>query len=265
MCRWASFVGEGIEAHLADVREATLGQLTGLSLPLGTGTAPRVTRLLRGAPQLTDVTLVGQWPSVVPLSTALAALPASLQSLRLSNAERVAPALIALTQTCPGLKTLALSHCALSAVDVAAIVDAGVFDRLTSLTLHHVGLDDDAAWRWARRRSPGAIRTLDLEEAAIGSRTVEDAFVELIDAGWLSGLEVLRVANHGLGRERLQHLLRTADVDSLRALTLSCTGLDGDDANALLSLKQRQPALRVFVSSSGLDGTVERAINADGP
>lgn len=191
-----------------------------------------------------------------------AALPAELQSLQIRWVERgLNPLLAALLPARPALTRLSLQHCRL---DVAALARSGGFDRLQALQLHGAGIDDGQAHGWAQRRASGALRELDIEDSAIdGQRCMQQGLIELIDAGWLDGLQSLRLGYHPLGGALLQHALDHADWRQLHTLKLWVVALEDADAERLLAQRDRLPALlELEVQYSQLGHETERRLQA---
>lgn len=189
------------------------------------------------------------------LRAILAALPAGVEALSLSwaglDGEAVGP-LVDFLPGRPGLRALKLHHTRLRAEGFAALGQAGAFDHLASLTLHGAALDDRAAAAWAGRPSPGVLRSLGLQDDPFdGGFVMEYGLGSLADAGWLSGLEELRLGYHPLRGEVLVHVLATADWSRLRALRLWASPFGEADARALLGARGRLPELRVVEAGDG--------------
>jgi hypothetical protein len=140
---------------------------------------------------------------------------------------------------------LALHACPLGAAGIGLLVERGCFDRLSELTLRNVRLDDEAANRWANRRSPGRLRVLDLEEEFFdGNHMMRGpGLIALAEAGWLDGVESLVLSYHHTTGDAFARILDRADLSRLRHLRLHCTGFDANAAEQLREAEGKLPAL----------------------
>lgn len=203
----------------------------------------------------------------IGLAAVLDALPVALERLWIHDvhlgppfAERLAACVVAR----PSLVGLHLHACKVGADGLHALVERGAFDGLAELTLHGAQLDDAAACDWARRRAPGRLRVLDLEEQYFdGNHAMQgDGLAALAEAGWLDGLESLTLSYHQFSGDSLARVLARADLTQLRHLRLWCAGVQPGDAAELRAARAtRLPALEHFeLAYSQLGDPAEREL-----
>jgi hypothetical protein len=209
----------------------------------------------------------------VALAAILEALPDKLERLWIHDvrwgsgaAERISFARL-LADTLakrPHVVGLAVHACELGPEGMATLLERGAFDRLGELTLRCVRLDDAAAAIWARHRSPGTLRKLELDEQFFENK---DSIMEgpgllaLAEAGWLDRLESLTLSHHRFRGDVLAQVLERADLRALRHLKLSCTGMNATDAARLRAARDKLPALEhLELEISGLDLGSEYAL-----
>lgn len=201
------------------------------------------------------------------LAAILDALPSGLERLWIHDvhlgpcfAERLAACVVAR----PSLVGLHLHACLVGAEGLRTLFERGVLDGLVELTLHGAQLDDAAACDWARRRAPGRLRVLDLEEQCFdGNHAMQgDGLAALAEAGWLDGLESLTLSYHQFSGDSLARVLARADLTQLRHLRLWCAGVLPGDAAALRAARAtRLPALEhLELSYSQLGDPAEREL-----
>lgn len=202
------------------------------------------------------------------LDAILDALPIGLERLWIhdvrigsSFARRLADALA----TRPHLTGLALHHCELGSAGIATLAECGALDRLAELTLRGVRLDDDAAATWARRRSSGALRRLDLEEQFFDGQDKMmqgSGLIALADAGWFDALQSLSLSYHQMRGDAWAQTLDRADLRQLSHLRLHCTGFDASDAERLRAAPDRLPSLEhLELAYTHLGDPAERTLN----
>jgi hypothetical protein len=202
------------------------------------------------------------------LALILDALPAGLERLWIHDV-RIDPTCFAqlladALAMRPSFVGLAVHACPLGPEGVATLVERGAFDRLTELTLRGVRLDDAAATSWARHRSTGTLRKLDLEEQFFDgkdSMMAGPGLLALAEGGWLDRLESLTLSYHRLCGDTLARVLERADLRELRHLKLFCTGFDLSDAARLRAARVQLPALEhLELSYTQLGDADERAL-----
>lgn len=213
--------------------------------------AVAIERFLRapGTRHLRELTLGLAGATAPRVAAILDALPRGLERLWIHDVRDhggFAEQLSACVAARPGLVGLAVHACELGAAGLRTLVDGGAFDRVAELTLHGVRLGDTEATEWARRRAPGHLRVLDLEEQYFdGDHAMKgEGLAALAEAGWLDGLESLALSYHQLGGEPLVRVLERADLTKLRHMRLWCTGTELADAERLRAARATKlPAL----------------------
>ena len=215
--------------------------------------AAALTKLLGANPQLRSFScdLVGAERDAV--LAVLAALPHGLQALtlqwvRCDVGAQLGPALARL----PQLESLALESMPLSETAWVGMVDAGVLPHLRRLRLLNTALDDAAAAIWLRAAPSGKLRHLDVEDSPFNGRPLMALGLQrLAEAGWLDGLQFLRVGYHDVAGPVLAAVL-AADLHRLREWLLFCTGTGDEEVDAIVAARLRLPALgRLWLSYCG--------------
>lgn len=211
--------------------------------------AVAIERFLRapGTHHLRELTLGLAGATAPRVGAILEALPRELERLWIHDVRDdggFGEQLAACVAARPGLVGLAVHECELGAEGLRALVEGGAFDRLVELTLHGARLGDAAARDWARRRAPGCLRVLDLEEQYFdGDHAMKgEGLAALAEAGWLDGLESLSLSYHQLGGEPLVRVLERADLSKLRHLRLWCTGTELADGERLRAARETKLA-----------------------
>lgn len=245
--------GVGVEQIEALAGWPWLAGITSVSLQTryDDALAVAIERFLRapGTRHLRELTLGLAGAAAAGVGAILEALPRELERLWIHDVRHgtgFAEQLAACVAGRPGLVGLSVHGCDVGAAGLRALVEGGAFDRLAELTLHGVQLGDEAAKDWARRRAPGRLRVLDLEEQYFdGDHAMAgEGLAALAEAGWLDGLESLSLSYHRFGGEPLVRVLERADLTKLRHLRLWCTGTEPADAERLRAARETElPAL----------------------
>lgn len=207
--------------------------------------AMALAQVLRGNPQLRILSCNLLGADAEAVLEVLQTLPLGLEALTLQWVRcdldgRLGQALTRL----PKLQSLALEFTPLGPAAWEGLVDAGLLTRLGQLRLHNTYFDDATAAIWLRATPSQTLRHLDLEDSPFNGRPLlVHGLQRLAEAGWLDGLEFLRIGYHAVEGPVLAAIL-AADLRQLRQWLLFCTGTDDDELEQVLAARQRLPELR---------------------